>query len=57
MPYTFDICDTEEEVESHKSCWDNTIFEVSEKDIIALLEGKTLAAFDGEYGTFIKLEE
>ena len=57
MAYTFIICNNEEEVESHKSCWGNNTFEISEKDIMALLKGKTLAAFDGEYGTFIKLEE
>lgn len=56
---TFVICDNEEEVRSHMSCLGNTTFELSIKDISALLQGKTLASECGdgdEYGIFIKME-
>jgi hypothetical protein len=51
------ICNNEEEVESHMSCWGNTTFELSAMDIVALFAGKTLAGDDGEYGIFIKMGE
>lgn len=54
----FIICNNEDEIESNKSCWGNTIFELSIKDITALMEGKTLAAMVAdEYGVFIKMED
>lgn len=54
---TFVICDNEEEVRSHMSCWGNTTFELSVEDISALLQGKTLAGdCGGEYGIFITME-
>lgn len=52
---TFVICDNEEEVRSHMSCWGNTTFELSATDIVALFAGKTLAGDDGEYGIFITM--
>ena len=57
MNNTFVICNNEEEVQSNMSCWGNTTFELSTEDIAALLEGKTLAGDNGEYGIFIKLGE
>ena len=57
---TFVICDNEEEVRSHISCWGNVTFELSVEDIFALLQGKTLAGEcgdDGEYGIFIMMRE
>lgn len=54
---TFVICNNKEEVQSHMSCWGNATFELSIKDISALLQGKTLASECGdEYGIFIKME-
>ena len=54
----FIICNTEKEVDEHCSYWGNTIFELSIKDITALMEGKTLAAMvNDEYGVFIKMED
>lgn len=53
---TFVICDNEEEVRPHMSCWGNTTFELSATDIVALFAGKTLAGDDGEYGIFITME-
>lgn len=54
---TFVICDNKEEVQSHVSCWGNATFELSIKDISALLQGKTLASdCGGEYGIFIMME-
>lgn len=55
MADTFIICNNEEEVKSNKSCWGNTTFELSIEDIMALLNGKTLAGDNGEYGIFIKM--
>ena len=58
MASTFIICNNEEEVKSNESCWGNTTFELSIKDIMALLDRKTLAAMvDDEYGVFIKMGE
>ena len=57
MASTFVICNNEEEVKSNESCWGNTTFELSIKDIMALLDHKTLACDDGEYGIFIKMGE
>lgn len=56
---TFVICNNKEEVQSHVLCWGNATFELSIKDISALLQGKTLAGECGdgdEYGIFIKME-
>lgn len=54
---TFVICNNKEEVQSHVSCWGNATFELSIKDISALLQGKILASeCGGEYGIFIKME-
>lgn len=44
MADTFTICNTEEEIDSNVSCWGNQWFELSDKDIIALLDGKTVTA-------------
>lgn len=58
MADTFLICNNEDEIKSNKSCWGNQTFEISAKDIIALLEGKTLTAMvNDEYGIFIKMED
>lgn len=57
MAHTFIICNDEKEVQSNMSCWGNTTFELSIKDISALLQGKTLAGDDGEYGVFIMMGE
>ena len=58
MASTFIICNNEEEeVKSNESCWGNTTFELSIEDIMALLDRKTLACDDGEYGIFIKMGE
>lgn len=52
----FIICNNEDEINSNMSCWGNETFEISAKDISALLEGKTLTAMvNDEYGIFIKL--
>ena len=48
MSNTFVICNNKEEVKSNESCWGNTTFELSTEDIVALLEGKTLAGDTGE---------
>lgn len=57
MPNTFIICNNEEEIRSNTSCWGNTTFELSTEDIVALLEGKTLAGDTGEYSIFIMTEK
>lgn len=57
MANTFIICNNEEEVKSNESCWGNTTFELSIKDIMALLNRKTLAGDNGENGIFIKMGE
>ena len=57
MHDTFIICNNDDEIKSNKSCWGNQTFEISEQDIAALLEGKTLTAMvNDEYGIFIKIE-
>lgn len=54
----FIVCNNEEEeVKSNESCWGNITFELSTEDIVALLEGKTLAGDTGEYGIFIMMEK
>lgn len=54
----FIICNNEDEIESNMSCWGNQTFEISAKDITALLEGKTITAMvNDEYGIFIKMED
>ena len=57
MSNTFIICNNKAEVKSNESCWGNTKFELSTEDIVALLEGKTLAGDTGEYGIFIMMGE
>lgn len=57
MSNTFIICNNKAEVKSNESCWGNTTFELSTEDIVALLEGKTLAGDNGEYGIFIMMEK
>lgn len=57
MSNTFIICNNEEQIRSNTSCWGNTTFELSIEDIVALLEGKTLAGDTGEYGIFIMMEK
>mgnify|MGYP007072989284 CR=1 FL=1 len=57
MAHTFIICNNEKEVQSNMSCWGNTTFELSAEDISALLQGKTLAGDNGEYGVFIMMGE
>ena len=57
MPNTFIICNNEEEIRSNTSCWGNTTFELSTENIVALLEGKTLAGNTGEYEIFITMGE
>lgn len=55
MADKFVICNNEDEIKSNESCYGNQTFELSEKDLIALFEGKTLAAtVNDEYGIFIK---
>ena len=54
----FIICNNEDEIKSNESYWGNETFEISAKDLEALLAGKTLAAMaNDEYGVFIKLED
>lgn len=58
MPETFIICSNEDEIKLHESRYGNHTFEVSLKDITALLEGKTLTAMvNDEYGVFIKIAD
>ena len=57
MNNTFIICNNKEEVKSNESCWGNSTFELSIEDIVALLEGKTLAGKNGEDGIFIMMGE
>lgn len=58
MADTFTICNNEDEVNANMSRWGNHTFEISDKDVIALLSGKTLAGMvNDEYGVFIKMEE
>ncbi len=53
----FIICNNEDEIRANCSCFGNETFEISEKDLEALLAGKTLAEMiNDEYGVFIKLE-
>lgn len=57
MTGTFIICNNEEEIRSHESCWGNQTFIISKEVIAALLEGKTLTAMvNDEYSVFIKME-
>ena len=54
----FIICNDEDEIKSNESCWGNETFEISAKDLKALLAGKTLATMvNDEYSIFIKLED
>ena len=57
MPYTFIICNNMEEEKLNESPFGNEDFEISEDDIKALEDGKTLTAMiSGEYGVFIKMK-
>lgn len=51
----FIICNNEDKMKSNGPCWGATIFELSIKDIMAILNGKTIVADNGEYGIFIRL--
>ena len=58
MPYTFIICNNMEEEKTNESPYGNEDFEISEDDIKALEDGKTLTAMiSGEYGVFIKMKQ
>lgn len=55
---TFVICNTQEEADTHASCYGNTYFTITREEIEALLVGKILAGdVADEYGVFISLEE
>lgn len=57
MAETFFICNNEDEIRSHESCWGNQTFIISKEAIAALLEGKTLTTMvNDEYSVFIKME-
>lgn len=52
------ICENLNDAEQHASRYGNATFELSEEEVLALLEGKVLADPDpDEYGTFIKMKE
>lgn len=59
MPETFVVCSNEYEVKVHESrSYGSQMFEVSIKDINALLEGRILTAMiNDEYSVFIKLSD
>lgn len=50
------IKNTQEEISKVCSCWGNSNVSITLSDILALLKGDLLYHFDGEYGTFVKLE-
>lgn len=50
------IENTNEEINKVCSPWGNSTVTMTLLDIFALLEGKLLYHFDGEYGTFIELD-
>lgn len=49
------IENTQEEISRVCSPWGNNTLTLEMSDIFALLSGKLLYHFDGEYGTFIEL--
>lgn len=52
------ICENLNDAEQYASGYGNATFELSEEEVLALLEGKVLADPDpDEYGTFIKMKE
>lgn len=54
---SFIICNTQEEANTHASCYGNTYFTITREEIDALLAGKILAGdVGGEYGVFIIME-
>ncbi len=58
MDEYFNVCNNEDEVNANTSCYGNQTFVLSVQDIMALLNGKTLAGMvNDEYGIFIKMEE
>lgn len=57
MSYYFTAIDnTEEAMQKICSPWGNSSVTMELSDILALFNGKLLYHFDGEYGTFIKLD-
>lgn len=57
MAYTFIICNNMEEEELNESPYGNEYYEISEDDIKALKDGKTLTGMiSDEYGVFIKMK-
>lgn len=50
------IEDTQEEISKICSPWGNSSVTMELSDIFALLKGKLLYHFDGEYGTFIRID-
>ena len=57
MAYNFIICNNMEEEKTNESPYGNEDFEISEDDIKALEDGKTLTAMIAdEYGVFIKMK-
>lgn len=44
-------------INKHASPWGNSGVTITEEDIAALRAGKLLFYFDGEYGTFVKLQD
>lgn len=55
---TFQVIEnTQEEISKVCSPWGNSTVTVELSDIFALFAGKLLYHFDGEYGTFIELNQ
>lgn len=56
--HNFIICNTQEEANTHASCYGNTHFTIAKEEIEALLAGKILVGdIAGEYSVFIEMEE
>lgn len=56
--HNFIICNTQEEANTHASCYGNTHFIIAKEEIEALLAGKILVGdVAGEYSVFIEMEE
>lgn len=57
MNYTFSVIEnTQEDISKVASPWGNSSVTMTLSDIFALLSGKLLYYFNGEYGTFIELD-
>lgn len=52
----FDVIE-KEETQACFSLWGNSCVLLTKEDLKALSEGKVLHHYDGEYGTFVMLEE